>query len=122
MACHRCEADPQPSNFGSPRRCAFNADGTFTPENWNCATIDALLIGGALERYGSGEHGGDDETMQVVYSGGGYGSGWIVLTRYKRRGCTSSAVHVGDFWPAKPLTLAITEAFIAGTYDGGDED
>ena len=57
---------------------------------------------------------GDDESMQIVRAlpssfEGGHG-GWIVLTRYKRRGRASGAVHVGDFHPARPVTRELCEA------------
>lgn len=103
--CPRCAADPQPEDFGSPRKCAFLEDGTFTPKNWNCATIDVVMNAWAIEIEGVDEH------MEVVPVPAEWAStnGWIVLTRYKRRGCTSSAVHVGDFWPPRPLTWAVAD-------------
>lgn len=120
--CPACVADVRPKGFGSDRNCAFNADGTFTPDNWNCATIEAVLEGEA------GELLGDDETGEIVpVSGDGErdgSNGWIILTRYKRRGCTSSAIHVGDFWPARPLTydlaMSAIRARAAGAGEGGN--
>jgi hypothetical protein len=115
--CQRCAADPQPSDFGSRRNCAFTDDGTFTPDNWNCATIRALFAAaGEDDGFGKFVEGwGDDESLQAFSARmrwldeDGYPEsgtqGFIVLTRYKSRGCTSSAVHVGDFWPPKPVTL-----------------
>ena len=118
MACHRCEADRQPPGFGDPRKCAFLDDGTFTPENWNCATLEALTGEDSSERpwpqWRTTEVNGMDESLQVV-AGSDYG-GFLVLTRYKHRGRTSSAVHVGDFWPARPLTLRVAERWLAGTF------
>jgi hypothetical protein len=108
--CPRCAADPQPAHFASPRRCAFLEDGSFTPDNWSCATLGALLrITDMKEAYG------DDESMQSipVRVADEDDSGFLVLNRYKQRGCTSSAVHVGDFWPPKPVTLALVDAVIA---------
>lgn len=125
MTCARCLADPKPKNFVSPRRCAFDELGAFQSENWNCATLDALI---KHQRHGESIYG-DDETMQVVprfavvtaedrsaeegKSARCVWDGWIVLTRYKSRGRTSSAVIVGDFWPAEPLTLREAENTIA---------
>lgn len=109
--CPRCEADPKPEGFGDRRQCAFDAEGHFTPENWNCATIDAIL----------GDEPtvvrGDDEQCEVTptYCDDGeheYG-GFLITTRHKRRGCTSSAIYVGDFHPPQPLTLALAERVIA---------
>lgn len=112
--CPRCAADPRPEHFGDDRRCAFDADGNFTPDNWNCATIDALI---GFDRHGSQIVDGDDERCEVTptYIDDGtdevYG-GWIVTTRYKRRGQTDSAIYVGQFHPPQPLTLAFTERAI----------
>lgn len=107
--CARCAADVRPANFGSDRNCAFNEDGSFTPDNWNCGTISALICGdeSALTIVS-----GCDETVEVIR--GEEHGGFIVLSRYKRRGCTSSALLVGDFWPARPLTLQMAEAWLAG--------
>jgi hypothetical protein len=115
VSCRRCIADPRPVGAGSERRCAFDADGAFTPENWNCATIEALLH--------TQDEGGEfpvnlqffapDESMQIVPDSGTFG-GWIILNRYKQRGETSSAAYVGDFWPPEPLTLEIAERVIKG--------
>lgn len=106
LKCRRCEADPRPKHFGSDRNCAFNADGTFTDDNWNCATIEALMVD-CEEFFGS------DESIQIV-KGEEHG-GWIVLTRYKRRGKTSGAMLMGDYLP-RPLTLALAEAWLDGSF------
>lgn len=103
--CPRCAADPQPANFGNPRRCAFLEDGSFTPENWNCATLDALLDIMAT----SFDHDGDDESFQGILCDPNEARGWILMARYKHRGCTSSAIHFGDS-VAEPLTFALVEA------------
>lgn len=113
MACHRCINDPQPEGCGDPRRCAFTPMGYFTPNNWNCGTLEALMDLGTMA-----EVWGTDESMQVI-KGKDFG-GFLVLTRYKRRGRTSSAVHVGDFYPQRALTLDVAEKWIAGTF--WDED
>lgn len=112
--CPRCAADPRPENFGNDRQCAFTADGQFTPENWNCATIDALLGTNPQTTHGLDERCEVTPTWLDVEDDDGthwYG-GWIVTTRYKRRGCTSSAVYVGDFHPPQPVTLAFMERVI----------
>ena len=110
MACPRCAADPQPEGFGSPRQCAFDEAGHFTPENWNCETINVLL-GDTPHTV----HGLDEQceiTPTYLDDGELYG-GFIVTTRYKRRGCTSSVIYVGDFHPANPVTLDFVERVIA---------
>jgi hypothetical protein len=110
---------------GSDRSCAFDADGAFTPDNWNCGTIEALMALG-LEPDGDSIYA-TDETMQIIRVSEAVEfpeppdwnpdhfeqAGWIVLTRYKRRGKTTSAMHVGDFWPARPLTLQVAESVLA---------
>lgn len=125
-ACARCLADPQPKNFGTPRRCAFDKHGVFAPgDNWSCATIDALID----HQYRGESIYGHDETMQIVprfeppvpgdpnelsyAERDGLWSGWIVLTRYKSRGSTSNAVVVGDFPTANLLTLREAEDTLA---------
>lgn len=114
MACPLCLADPMPRYFGSPRKCAFNEDGSFNQDNWNCATISSLLV---FVNDRKGDIHGNDESMQLIYAyqdvdGEMMGNGWIVLTRYKQRGRTDSAVHVGQFWPPRPLTLAMAEELL----------
>ncbi len=114
--CPRCASDPQPANFASPRGCAFMEDGTFTPGNWNCATIGALL-----ERQQGEEHWGDDEHMEVVSVRrefkdlDGYDDtitdGWLVLCRYKHRGCTDNAMHFTRHG-CHPLTLELAEEIL----------
>lgn len=110
--CPRCAADPQPEGFGSPRNCAFNADGSFNPQNWNCETLNVLL--GDKPKI---VHG-DDEQCEITptYLDTGedddqYG-GYIVTTRYKRRGRTDSVIYVGMFHPPLPITFAFVERVI----------
>lgn len=107
--CARCSADLRPEGFGDDRRCAFTADGSFTSDNWNCATLNAL-IGEADNR---AVEGCDERFEWTPVNGTDYG-GWVITTRYKHRGCTSSAIVVGDFYPPKMLTLALAEQIITG--------
>ena|SRR6188768_149960 len=122
MPCPRCAADPQPTGFGSPRACAF-ADGVyaailehermqFTANNWNCATITALVL--AYDPDGRKTIYGNDESLDLIPAAPRdeyyhEPRGWIVLSRYKRRGCVSSAVYVGDWSPTKPVTLKLVD-------------
>lgn len=137
--CVRCEADPQPSEFGSPRGCAFKSDSFgknpaeifFTEDNWNCATITALV-----EAYDENHKlalYGNDESMDMVpgtttyeHDDGSEGhsemAGWIILTRYKRRGRVSSAIYVGDFFPPKSVTLKLVERTILYWQDRGNRE
>jgi hypothetical protein len=110
--CPRCAADPQPKNFKSPRKCAFLADGSFTSDNWMCATLIAVEERGSYD-----PHYGFDETayvepFYVQTLAGKSTSGFLVVTKYKQRGCVSSAVWVGDFYPPRQVTLAVAEAYL----------
>lgn len=66
------------------------------------------------------EHLGDNESMQVIQArfsdedDWSATHGWIVLTRYKHRGRTSAAMHIGDFWPSVPLTYELANRVLDG--------
>lgn len=118
--CPRCTADPKPEGFTTPRQCGFTAEGQFTPDNWNCATLDALIgpssITPTVAPDGATFVAGSDERCEVTPTwidddSDDYG-GFIVTTRYKRRGRTDSAIYVGMFHPPKPVTLALIERVI----------
>jgi hypothetical protein len=119
--CPRCAADPHPPMYGSPRKCAFNEDGSFNPNNWCCATIDLLT-----DHHTTDTRYGRDECLQTIQVSATYedddnvvtvncesSDGFIVLTRYKTRPTISSASWVGDFWPARPFTLELVERVIS---------
>jgi len=123
--CDRCERDPQPKDFGNPRGCAFKthlfgdnpAYVLFTEDNWNCATITALLDAYDPDRKKTVY--GNDESLDLVPAVSTEGDfepeprGWLVLTRYKRRGKVSSIVYVGDFYQPEAVTLALVDSTIA---------
>jgi hypothetical protein len=128
--CPRCTADPQPPQYAK-RQCLFNADGTFREKNWNCATEWALQEAYQQSIYASvysrEDHGelrtvyGTDESMHIYPCFpspdeddvmGNDPTGWLIFTRYKRRGRTSNVVWVGDFSPARPVTRALIESTI----------
>ena len=44
LNCKRCKEAIIPDNFGSPRVCAFDENGIFTTENWNCVTAGLLRM------------------------------------------------------------------------------
>lgn len=105
--CPACSSDIQPSNFGSKRSCAFKENGSFNPDNWNCKTIETLMDNelSCKTLYG------DDESIQIITK---YckdmdnyitTDGFFILTRYKRRGTTSSIIWVGDFYLPQPVAL-----------------
>lgn len=111
--CPRCAEDPHPYAFASPRKCAFSRSGRFVHDNWNCATIDALL-----ENAPRKDILGHDETCSVIvcpedYPDGEPFGGFLVLTRYKRRGQTACAIWVGTDGVSKELTLPMVEVILA---------
>lgn len=91
--CKRCQDDPQPEHFGSPRRCAFES-GIFSSNNWSCGTVNVLrhwaYEEGTAYRY-------NDTSIAIVplYADDTWDlDGWIVMTYYKDRGKTSGAFIV----------------------------
>ncbi len=105
--CSACSSDTQPNNFSSKRSCAFNETGSFNPDNWNCKTLEILMD----DESSCKTLYGNDESIQIITNyckeEDGYitTDGFLILTRYKRRGTTSSIVWVGDFYPSKLITL-----------------
>lgn len=69
-----------PSNFASQPRCAFNADGSFNSDNWNCALMNKLR-----DLAEESEVWNEDEYASIIpipeY-------GWAILFWYKHRGKT----------------------------------
>lgn len=93
MKCNLCATTPK--NWeGDDRKCAFES-GTFSDDNWNCATMSKLRD--IAENY---RIYGDDQSIAVipVSEVGEYNSGWLVLSWYKSRGRTDVAqiVSYGD--------------------------
>lgn len=122
VPCSRCVDDPAPSRLSQPRRCAFADDGTFTPDNWNCATI-AYLLGHPLAHdfLGQSESLQFAPVMTPVVDEAGEPSktdvmqdGWFVLTREGREGCVASMVYVGAFFPPSPVTLSMVDETLEG--------
>lgn len=101
-ACPACVARGKTWQGDNPR-CAFAHGGEFNPDNWNCATMNRLRTLPVVRAFG------DDETCAIVplpeAMEGDDGSGFIVLSWYKHRGCCEGAVCFIDQRPA-PLTLA----------------
>jgi hypothetical protein len=112
VSCPRCKADPQPANFGTPRMCAFH-DGTFTPGNWNCATMTHLRD--LAEELGE-ISGSCDEHVHTLYIDPSLEElprGFLVLQVYKRRGRTQGAVYFdADAGGHRELTLELAELIL----------
>lgn len=92
---------------GSDPVCGFT-NGSFNPENWNCATLNTLRhIAALLDTVQSME----DTSLATIPTKGDDHDGWIVLSWYKSRGRTSSARFMFDDTDI-PLTLEIAESAI----------
>lgn len=101
MTCPRCAADPRPEGFGSPRKCAFDDEGTFTADNWACASMD--IIRGFEESHGEAVANEYDQRIVVVILPS---SAFAVLGVHKNRGRTEAAIVIDNAKPPRPLTLA----------------
>ncbi|QHZ58652.1 hypothetical protein M655_025120 [Brevibacillus sp. NSP2.1] len=112
MPCKLCIERGKPWKGDDPR-CAFE-NGTFSPDNWNCATMIALR---EISRE-IGTNYRDDNAVAsigtVPFEGGDY-SGYIVMTWYKDRGRTSNAFIAWDSEPIRELTEA--DAILAIEYN-----
>lgn len=75
--CYRCRTTPQ-NWSGDGRKCAF-MDGVFSPENWNCATVNGLRDMAKESVYN------DDQNAALVSLINGI---YMVLSWYKSRGAT----------------------------------
>jgi hypothetical protein len=110
--CKRCQKTPVPSNFGSPRKCAFNSNGIFTSDNWNCVTACELraLAGEGWDNKKDAESffvRRDDRSYAAIWIpphpedvpdgervGPFRGGGFIAMTWYKDRGQTEIMIRV----------------------------
>lgn len=85
--CRWCQdkyANGRPNNFGSDPKCAFDNDGLFQPNNWNCAGLDQLREDAhKVEVWNEDQHA-------VLLRYGSEGD-FIVLSYYKHRGRTEGA-------------------------------
>ena len=105
MICERCKQRGQTWN-GSPPECAFE-QGVFSPDNWNCATMNDLR-----------DMCEDDATVwnedhNACVLRGADACTHVVLYWYKQRGNTEGAWMLYDHRPPAPLTLAEAELMIA---------
>lgn len=105
-ACPRCKARYQqrPECCGSDIKCAF-VTGTFSDENWNCATMNDLRDVVPLRSWASS---GDEHFAAMPVEGG-----FILLSIYKNRGNTQWAMFMRNGTTLRPLTLADVEAALA---------
>ena len=91
-----------PAEFGSLPECAFDVDGAFNPDNWNCHLMNQLRED-AIE---SAVWAEDDHLAVLAYPGQ---TKFAVLYYYKSRGRTLG------FW------IFETERFRQGTQTDAEE-
>lgn len=99
MACKRCEKRGKTWEGDDPK-CAFDEEGWFHPNNWNCASMGALRLWA-------------DENNKITYSDDNscavlpFDGYFIVLAWYKRRGktdwaklidCSLDVVMMSEYW------------------------
>jgi len=78
----KCEHwDKIPENFASAPECAFNEDGSFNPDNWNCFLMNKLR-----EAVGEKEVWSEDQYMTILPFIDDLK--FAILTYYKHRGRT----------------------------------
>lgn len=108
MSCKMCEKRGKTWNGDDPK-CGF-VDGVFTPDNWNCATLNALWE--KAEDKGNRERRDDSSFAFVsVPELKETEAGFIALSKYKERGCTSLAVFFSDNVQL-PVTIEMAEAAV----------
>lgn len=115
MACAACKARGKTWNGDDPV-CGFHPDSSFNPDNWNCATLNALrdisresasYAGGVMgQRFGDSSVG-----VFCIPEDMEHGGTVLVLTWYKNRGRTNRAWVIGYCAPSS-ATLELCEAII----------
>lgn len=104
MSCDRCE---RPKTWsGDDRRCAFDAEGRFVSDNWNCGSLDWFRTTAAEELFDVEDN---DQHAATLPLGDGL---FVVLGWYKSRGRTEAAALLYE-GHLQPLTLAAVEALLA---------
>jgi hypothetical protein len=112
MTCKLCAERPVPDNYGSERKCAFDEQGMFTPENWMCETMNELR---RRVRIASGSI--NDDVLLIIDASSEGVSAWIALVIYKRRGRVESATLLSD-GRSRSLTLEDAENALKKLTDG----
>ncbi len=134
--CKACKETPEPDYYGSPRKCAFDENGIFTEDNWNCVTANALrLLAGESSHWGENHKESDENSFYVYRNDRSYaalwipshpndipdgkecgpfrGGGFIAMYWSKHRGQTEGIIRVdardGGQWKDAGLPLTVTE-------------
>ena len=105
VSCPRCKSRGKDWN-GSHPKCAFET-GVFNPDNWNCATANALRDIVKADNWNNN----DDQHACLIT--GAEDSLHVLLHWYKNRGRTEGAWMVTIEGEMKPLTLTEAERVVA---------
>ncbi len=110
MSCKMCKMRKQ-TWAGDPPKCAFENGEEFQPNNWNCATMNALreIADDILKE----NYYIEDTHCAIIPYDGDTNAGFIVLSWYKRRGNTGTAILVYDDSEPVPITESMALEAIA---------
>jgi len=89
-------------------KSAFDANGVFTSDNWNCPIITRILKLYEKDNKDKTLYG-EDQTCHVIHCYSEHA--WVVLARYKSRGRTSNAFVFNEDGN-RPLTKEVAENLI----------
>jgi hypothetical protein len=95
--------------------CAFNKEGLFQKDNWNCVTINVLRD--IAEEFNLIKYGCDislavlDTPSVRINEEDSEPDGWCILSWYKQKGAISNAIFMSDEIE-KPMTLDQANAII----------
>ena len=88
--CKLCDANIKNwANSSSKIKCAFDSNGDFTNDNWNCGTMSTLrhIAGYNVVR------NGDDSISTLPLPND---NGFLIISWYKSRGRTETLYHFED--------------------------
>lgn len=114
--CPRCQVRGKTWE-GSDPTCAFPGGRPFDPDNWNCATANAIrdiVYEGQQPMPGVDYRYCDDQKYATVwaYPIEGVSGSAVWVTWYKRRGRTERIIVLDDHVPPHSITLEEAEALI----------
>jgi len=111
VKCAMCEKRGKTWEDSDPC-CAFE-DGRFNRDNWNCATLNALRqISRDIGTYRRDDNADASIGVIPINEATEDDMGYIVLTWYKDRGKTGSAIVVDDGEVPRELTLELAAAVV----------
>lgn len=103
--------------LGGAVTCAFDENGDFKIENWNCRTM-TFLRDYCLEQYTNRDDADGGSIGVFTIPENDLVSGYLVLTYYKNRGRTEGAYVMYSDDSPEPLTLEIADEIIEGVEGG----